>query len=60
LTKFIPWAAYFQDIDGSHVTYEQEELWSLLQEQSTENPDQIDLDAAIEVMEELQEVVVES
>ena len=59
LTKFVPWAAYFQDSDGSHVTYEQEELWELIQQQSTENPDQIDLDQAIQQMEELREVVVE-
>ncbi len=59
LTKFIPWAAYFQDQDGSNVTYEQQELWDLLEQQSTENPDQIDLDAAIQQMEGLQEVVIE-
>ena len=59
LTKFVPWAAYFQDSDGSHVTYEQEKLWGLIQQQPTENPDQIDLDQAIQQMEGLQEVVVE-
>ncbi|MBT7307212.1 MAG: hypothetical protein HN842_03295 [Gammaproteobacteria bacterium] len=58
LTEFVPWAAYYQDSDGSSVTYEQEALWRLLMEQSIENPDQIDLDQAIEQMEELQEVVV--
>ncbi len=59
LTKFVPWAAYFQDSDGSHETYEQEVLWELLMEQSTENPDQIHMDEAIHQMEELQEVVVQ-
>ncbi|MBC8519198.1 MAG: hypothetical protein H8D24_02145 [Gammaproteobacteria bacterium] len=60
LTKFVPWAAYFQDSDGSRVTYEQDELWELLSEQSTDNPDQIDLDGAIQQMEYLEEVVIES
>ncbi len=59
LTKFVPWAAYFQDQDGSSVTYEQQELWDLLEQQSTENPDQIDLDQAIQQMKSLREVVIE-
>ncbi len=59
LTKFVPWAAYFQDSDGSHETYEQEALWNMLLEQPIENPDQINLDEAIHQMEGLQEVVVE-
>jgi len=59
LTKFVPWAAYFQDEHGSRVTYEQEELWELLLEQSTDNPDQINLDVEIQKMEDLQEVVIQ-
>lgn len=52
VTQFVPWAAYFQDSDGSHEIYEQDTLYALLQEQSTENPDQIDLERAIQQMDE--------
>ena len=47
LTKCVPWAAYLQGADGSARIYEQKELCALLREQSEENPDQIDLEAAI-------------
>jgi hypothetical protein len=56
LTKFIPWAAYVQDEQGNHQTWEQAELYEQLQAQSTENPDQIDLETAIEIMESAQEI----
>ncbi|MFN2338555.1 MAG: hypothetical protein ABR544_06230, partial [Gammaproteobacteria bacterium] len=56
LTKFVPWAAYVQRQDGRHFTLEQEELMIRLQEQSSENPDQIDLEQAIHRMEEAQEL----
>ncbi len=59
LTKFVPWAAYFQESDGSHMTYEQEELWELLSQQSTDNQDQIDLGEAVQQAEELAEVVIQ-
>ncbi len=58
LTKFVPWAAYFQDADGSRHIWEQGELAERLSAQSTENPDSIDLEEAIAVMEGLQEVVI--
>ena len=56
LTKFIPWAAYVQDTDGSHETWEQPELFDRLKEQSIDNPDQIDLEQAIDVMKGAQEL----
>jgi len=56
LTKFIPWAAYVQDEYGHHQTWEQAELYEQLQAQSTENPDQIDLETAIEMMERAKEI----
>ena len=59
LTKCVPWAAYIQDGKGNHHTLEQTELTSQLNEQSTVNPDQIDLEAAIQRMEEEQEVRIE-
>ena len=56
LTKFIPWAAYVQDTDGSHETWEQPELFERLKEQPIDNPDQIDLEQAIEIMKGAQEI----
>jgi hypothetical protein len=58
LTKCVPWAAYIQDADGSSSTLEQSELCKLLMEQSTENPDQIDLEAAIQQMIDAQEIKI--
>jgi hypothetical protein len=56
LTKCVPWAAFIQDGKGNHYTLEQAELTARLNEQSTDNPDQIDLEAAIQKMEEEQEI----
>ncbi|MDT8387517.1 MAG: hypothetical protein RQ736_08390 [Thiogranum sp.] len=50
LTKFVPWAAYVQDSDGYYYTLEQEELVETLLQQSAENPEQIDMETAIETM----------
>ena len=59
LTKFVPWAAYVQDRDGYYYTLEQQELVQLLKQQSTDNPDQISLDNAIQLMADAEEVKVE-
>ena len=56
LTKFIPWAAYVQDEQGNHQTWEQAELYEQLQAQSTTNPDQVELEAIIEIMESSKEI----
>ena len=56
LTKFIPWAAYHQTSDGRHQTWEQAELFEKLKAQSTDNPDQVDLESAIKLMEMEQEI----
>ncbi len=56
LTKFIPWAAYVQDEKGNHQIWEQDEIFSKLDEQSTDNPDQIDLEVAINTMEKAEEI----
>lgn len=56
LTKFIPWAAYVQLKNGERYVLEQEALFTCLQNCSAENPEQIDLDTAIELMERMQEV----
>jgi len=56
LTKFIPWAAYAQDEKGNQQTWEQSVLFEKLKEQSTDNPDQVDLEGAIEVMRGVEEI----
>jgi hypothetical protein len=56
LTKFIPWAAFFQDELGRQTTWEQSELNQRLRSQSVENPDQVDLETAIEIMERVEEI----
>ncbi len=51
LTKFVPWAAYIQNEQGEGYTLEQQELYTALKQQSTENPYKIDLTEAIHLME---------
>lgn len=58
LTKFVPWAAYVQQQDGTHYTLEQAELMAKLQTQSAQNPDQIDLEDAIRRMGEATEIKI--
>lgn len=52
LTKFIPWAAYVQLKTGERYVLEQNALFSKLNEFKDENPDQLDFDKAIQLMEE--------
>jgi hypothetical protein len=47
LTKCVPWAAFIQNEKGNYQTLEQAEIIARLDEQSTDNPDQIDLEDAI-------------
>lgn len=56
LTKFVPWAAYVQNENGEHYTLEQAELMNCLMQQSTDNPDQINLEDAIHTMESAKEI----
>lgn len=58
LTKFVPWAAYIQNEDGTGSTLEQTELMEKLTAQSITNPDQIHLEDAINKMMDAKEVVV--
>ena len=58
LTKFIPWAAFIKNEDGSQKIIEQDELFSILSEQSADNPDQIDMEQAITVMENAEEIKI--
>lgn len=58
LTKFVPWAAYVQDPDSFYYTLEQEELVQTLEQQSLDNPDQIDLETVIQIMAKAAEVKI--
>lgn len=58
LTKFVPWAAFVKHEDGSQKIIEQEELYRLLSHQDEENPDEIDLENAIGVMEDAKEIKI--
>lgn len=58
LTKFIPWAGYIQNIDGSYETWEQAELYQKLKQQPVDNPDKVDLELAIKEMEKAQEILL--
>ena len=60
LTKFVPWAAFVQQPDGTHYTLEQVELFARLREQPGENPDQIDLEDSIHQMELARQIHVEA
>jgi len=58
-TMFVPWAMYVQTPDGKHEIIEQQGIVEILEQQSTENPDQIDLDEVISMMEHSKAVKVE-
>lgn len=58
LTKCIPWAAYYQDGKGDSRTLEQAEIIEMLMQQTTDNPDQIDLEAAIQQMIDAEEIKI--
>jgi hypothetical protein len=58
LTKFVPWAAYFQIRGKRAFILEQEALMEALLSQSTENPDRIEMSAAIHKMEKTPEVKI--
>ncbi len=58
LTKFIPWAAYWQPPTGHGETWEQDEVLARLIAQGTDNPHQVDLEVAIHEMEQVQGVTL--
>jgi hypothetical protein len=52
LTKFVPWAAYYQLENGDRATLEQRDIFDRLNAQSPENVDKVDLESAIQIMEQ--------
>jgi len=59
LTKFIPWAAFLQEKNGTTSIFEQHELAQALQQQSIENSDQINLEDAIGAMSKVEEIKID-
>ncbi len=51
LTKFVPWAAYFQSRDGKKQVLEQDQLFDVLLKQSSENADKLSFEAAFAAMD---------
>jgi len=47
-----------QSADGTHRLLEQQQLFDVLQQQLDENPDSIDMEQAIHIMEEATEISV--
>ncbi len=58
LTKCVPWAAYIQNSDGVSYTLEQSDIVEQLMLQSSENTEQIDMEAAIQQMIDAQEIKI--
>lgn len=58
-TLFVPWAAYVQRHSGEADTLEQDQLVEKLMAQSVDNPDQVDLEAAIRTMDESRDPALE-
>ena len=58
LTKFVPWAGFVQERDGNSYVLEQKDLMDRLLDQPEDNPDKIDLTAAIHMMEHVEEVKI--
>lgn len=50
LTQFIPWAAFYRDENGNTQHWEQVQLVETLRAQSTDNPEQIDLEDVLALM----------
>ena len=59
LTKFVPWAAYWQQPNGQGETWEQDDVLERIRAQSAENPDQIDIESSIRDMQQVQEVTLQ-
>lgn len=58
LTKFVPWAAFVKRKDGNGHLFEQKELFNELHNQRDDNPDEVDLEAAIQKMEDAKEIKI--
>jgi len=58
LTKFVPWAAFVKQKDGKGHLFEQKELFNELLQQRDDNPDEVDLEVAIQKMQNTEEIKI--
>jgi hypothetical protein len=58
LTTFVPWAAYIQDQHGKSSVLEQRDIVDRLLEQHEHNPDEVDLEVAIQHMKDAEEIKI--
>ena len=58
LTKFVPWAAFVKQKNGKGKLFEQKELFNELLNQREDNPDEVDLEVAIQKMEDSKEIKI--
>ncbi len=58
LTTFVPWAAFIQDQHGHCSVLEQQDIVARLIEQSEHNPDEVDLEVAIQQMKDAEEIKI--
>jgi hypothetical protein len=57
LTTFVPWAAYIKEPNGHGYVMEQEEVVNILRKQNDTNPDEINLENAIQKMKATKQLV---
>ena len=57
-TTFVPWAAYIHDPKGKSSVLEQQDLLGRLLEQREDNPDEVDLEVAIQHMKDVEEIKI--
>ena len=58
LTTFVPWAAFVQDQQGQCSVLEQRDIMDRLLEQREHNPDEVDLEVAIQQMKNVEEIKI--
>lgn len=58
LTKFVPWAAFVKQKDGKGHLFEQKELFNELLKQKKDNLDAVNLESAIQKMENATEIEI--
>ena len=59
LTYFVPWAAFVQKIDNNHIVLEQDDIVARLLEQNEINPDELNLEGAIQKMKDDPEINIQ-
>lgn len=59
-TTFVPWAAFVQEKNGHYYILEQKEILNRLLEQSEDNPDEVDLEIAIQKMKETKNIRIKT